>query len=398
MNKDHSYIYFLSMLPGNGPTGVETHFNQLKQVLQGQGLETGLISPWVARTWSRRLPNPLLRRLRPFMPEHVLAWSRLLDRRDLAGKLERLVHQHPGGPLVALAQDPNSALAALQVARRHPVKVILTVHFNLSEAQEMMDKGLIRPEGPMWRRTMAAEAAALRGADRVVFVSDFMRRVLTERYPWLDSAKTVVIHNSCEDPGPPTFDEEDFEGDLLAIGTLEARKNQAFLLQVLAECHRLGHRYTLTLAGDGPDRIKLEALAAQLGLEDQVRFLGFIPNASRMLQTHRVLTHAALMENLPITLVEALAYGRPVLAASVGGIPEVVSEGVEGDLWPLEDPAEAAHRLVRILESPTLYDRQALAARQRYERHFTPARFAAEWRHLIEGCLDDSSTGIGSRG
>jgi glycosyltransferase involved in cell wall biosynthesis len=378
-------VQILTLMSGDGPTGVETHFNQLRTVLNAQGFETGLISPWVERTWMRRLPNPFLRRIHVVMPERVHHWGLVLDRRDLVGKLERLAAIHSNQPLVALAQDPNSALAALQVARRNPIKVVLTIHFSVSEAREMMDKGLIRPDGLMWRKTFATEETVLRGVDRVVFVSDFMRREVMERYPWLPSSKISVIHNSCTDSGAQiSVKQGEVQADILAIGTLEPRKNQAYLIRILAFCKSLGHNYTLTFAGNGPERQSLVALTHELGVSDQVRFLGHMPDAARLLASHRVLAHAAIMENLPIVIVEALAAGRPILTPAVGGIPEIISDGVQGRFWPLDDPTRAARQLIQILEDPVATEAMSLAARRRYVEHFTPGRFAAEWHRLID--------------
>jgi glycosyltransferase involved in cell wall biosynthesis len=347
-------------------------------------LQTGLISPWVERSWARRLPNPFLRRIRHVMPERVHQWDRVLDRQDLTNKLERFAAIHSNRPLVAVAQDPNSALAAVQVARRKRIKVVLTIHFNVSEARELLDKGLIRRDGLMWRQSFATEEKALRGVDRVVFVSDFMRRQVMERHPWLSSSKVSVIHNSCTNSGAPRSARPGgVQGDILAVGTLEPRKNQAYLIRILAVCKSLGRQYKLTFAGNGPDQDRLVALARELEVSDQVRFLGHVPDAAGLLASHRVLAHAATMESLGIVIIEALAAGRPVLAAAVGGIPEIISDGVEGRFWPLDDPNRAAHQLIEILEDRAVNQAMSLAARRRYDAHFTPGRFAADWQRII---------------
>jgi glycosyltransferase involved in cell wall biosynthesis len=126
------------------------------------------------------------------------------------------------------------------------------------------------------------------------------------------------------------------------------------------------------------------ALTDELAVSDQVRFLGHVPDAARLLASHRVFAHAATMESLGIVIVEALAAGRPVLAPAVGGIPEVLSDGVEGRFWPLDDPTRAARQLIQILEDPETAQAMSLAARRRYEGHFTPGRFAADWQRLID--------------
>ena len=73
-----------------------------------------------------------------------------------------------------------------------------------------------------------------------------------------------------------------------------------------------------------------------------------------------------------MAVLEALGAGKPVLAAPVGGISEQVTDGVEGFYWTLGDPVAAAHRLIRLLEDPVLYERMSRAARMRYERCYAP--------------------------
>ena len=80
----------------------------------------------------------------------------------------------------------------------------------------------------------------------------------------------------------------------------------------------------------GPDRQRLQQLARDLGVLDQVHFMGFQPDAKRMLPRYRAYVHSALIENFPFVLVEAAAYGLPVLAAPVGGVPEVFEDGEQG--------------------------------------------------------------------
>jgi glycosyltransferase involved in cell wall biosynthesis len=115
----------------------------------------------------------------------------------------------------------------------------------------------------------------------------------------------------------------DFHGDLVSIGTLEPRKNQAYLLRVLAAINAQGRAYTLSLVGQGPDRKQLKDLARELGVAHQVRFLGYRGKAAHLLAGYRAYVHAATMENLSVTVIEALASELPVFAAPVGGIPEI---------------------------------------------------------------------------
>src|SRR5690606_6874075 len=156
--------------------------------------------------------------------------------------------------------------------------------------------------------------------------SRFMRDVLLERLPMLARVPHAIVPNFVTDPGEPTLvgaigagASEAYDADLVSIGTLEPRKNQAAQLEIVAAAHRAGAPLTLTPRGGGPDRAMREPRAAALGIADTVRFAGYVPDAARLLARHRALRHTARVENLPVAPIEALAAGRPIVAVPAGG-------------------------------------------------------------------------------
>jgi glycosyltransferase involved in cell wall biosynthesis len=220
--------------------------------------------------------------------------------------------------------------------------------------------------------------------DGIVYLSDFVRQAVTRDIPATAKVPSLLVPNFIK-PSAEASPQHP-SGDLINIGTLEPRKNQEFLLRVLAEAARLGKRYRLTLVGDGPDRRRLETLSMELGVASQVTFLGRQLAAVRFLPAHRVYSHSATMENMPIALIEALSCGMPILAAPVGGVPEVFRDGVEGCYWSLDNPAESAATLVKLLENPTTLQKMSEAARHRFETHFDEKTVGARlMRFLLAG-------------
>jgi glycosyltransferase involved in cell wall biosynthesis len=174
----------------------------------------------------------------------------------------------------------------------------------------------------------------------------------------------------------PSFAQTGERADLgapyvLGVGTLEPRKNQAYLLDVLAAAADQGSRYTLTVVGGGPDRSRLEALVRSRGLTGQVRLVGHQRDVRTLLRDHRLYCHTATIENLPIALLAAMAEGLPVLAAPVGGIGELVRPGVEGQVWHLDDAKAAARVLVETMSDPDRLAALGTRARDRVAREFT---------------------------
>jgi glycosyltransferase involved in cell wall biosynthesis len=260
--------------------------------------------------------------------------------------------------------------------------VVAVIHYNVSVAEELFLKGEARLNGPVWRFVARTEQQTLPHVDQLVFVSEFMRGVILERLPAVARVPHAVIPNFASQVRAGD-NQPDITGDMISIGTLEPRKNQEFLLRVLAKANSLGCRYTLTLVGNGPDQAKLMALAKELGLENQVDFAGFRKNAAALIPQHRILVHAARMENMPISLIEALAAGRPILAPAVGGIREIFSDAVEGYYWPLDDTDTAAALLIDVLRNADTYRQFSQAALVRYRTKFDCNTLVSRWLATI---------------
>lgn len=138
--------------------------------------------------------------------------------------------------------------------------------------------------------------------------------------------------------------------DAFAIGIvarLAPVKNHPLLLRALEQ---LDARFHLVLVGDGPSRSELGQLARQLDIEHRVHFAGEVISPLNLHQFFDASVLCSLNEGFPNSVIEALAAARPVVATAVGGIPDVVVDGVTGLLTPLADPAPLAGAL-RTLEA-----------------------------------------------
>ena len=212
------------------------------------------------------------------------------------------------------------------------------------------------------RLLRATRTAALRRASRVLVPSAYLRAIALG---WgLDPARTTVVANPApEVPVHPTRDEAraalGIEG--FALGVAGRLTEQKALEDTLAALARVP-RVALLVLGDGPERAALERRAAQLDVSDRVRFLG-AGTRDDVIVLFRAVDAALLTsawENLPHTLLEALAAGTPVIATAVGGIPEVVRDGENGLLVPPRDVAAAASAIDRLVRDEVL--RASLAA------------------------------------
>lgn len=127
----------------------------------------------------------------------------------------------------------------------------------------------------------------------------------------------------------------------------------------------------LTVAGSGPERDMLERAAAELGVANRIRFTGRVDNSElpAFYRAASVVVNASLIDNLPISLLEAMASGVPIATTDVGGIPYVVQDEVTALLVPARDPVALANAVLRLIEDRPLALRlreAGIEAAQRY--------------------------------
>src|ERR1700722_2270751 len=154
--------------------------------------------------------------------------------------------------------------------------------------------------------------------------------------------------------------------NVLFVGRLEAVKGVDTLLRAVALAAGRVDGFSVTIAGDGEDRSRLEKMSSDLGLEEIVQFRGWLSReeiAVCYAEAEIVAIPSVWPETLASVGVEALAAGRPVVASDVGGIPEVVVDGVTGRLVPRRDARMFADALVDILTHAETAEQMSLASR-----------------------------------
>jgi glycosyltransferase involved in cell wall biosynthesis len=159
------------------------------------------------------------------------------------------------------------------------------------------------------------------------------------------------------------------------VGRLAPVKGQRELIQALARLSSQNALVHAVLIGEdletgGAFRLELERLVASLGLADSVHFAGFRPDAVAALREVDALVLPSWIEGLPLTVLEAMAHGRPVVATAVGGTPEAVVDGETGLLVPSRDVDALAAVLDRLLSDATLRRRLGDAGRRRVRERF----------------------------
>jgi sugar transferase (PEP-CTERM/EpsH1 system associated) len=238
--------------------------------------------------------------------------------------------------------------------------------------------------------------------DRFIPVSEDLNRWLGDvvRIP---AAKTQFIKNGVDTDkyapgGTPAADSPWTPGDIV-IGTVarvQDVKNHRALVDALARLRTrlqetapaLAPRLKLSIVGDGPLLPAVRAQVAALGLEDAVWLPGARADIVALLPTFSVFALPSLAEGTPVSMLEAMACGLPVVASRVGGIPEVIDHGVQGLLVPVGDVEALAEALARYAADAGLRVEHGQAGRARVEERFSMRAMLAAYGALYEGlCL-----------
>ena len=261
-------------------------------------------------------------------------WHKVLDAAKGMMEMRRLLHKHPEISVVHIHTASNASFRRKMFFAR--------------KARKMGRKVVMHVHGGGFREFFATDPAgitqALNSVDHLVVLSDI----------WADFFKAngvtspiSVIPNPVADPQPVKV-ESDGKIHFLFLGLLTAEKGLYDLLEAI-ECNencRSG-KYIFHIGGNGPEQDRLQQLIREKGLENAVILEGWVDGAkkARLLSQADVLLLPSHTEAMPISILEAMSYGKPVIATPVGSVPTVVESGRNGLLVPVGDPKALAEAI-----------------------------------------------------
>jgi glycogen(starch) synthase len=254
-------------------------------------------------------------------------------------------------------------------------RLIVSLHGNDVEGLNARSKF----DRSVWRATV-------RGADALTTPSKFLAQRIAQFEPLLASQIKVVpngvdVENSAETARPEFLPREDF---ILAVGRLTPVKGMDVLLDALRICRANGITTPLVLIGDGPERETLAHKTRAHGLQDQIHFVGACTQ-QEVRQAMRACLFVVVpsrQESFGLTVLEAQSSGKAVIASNVGGIPELVCDGITGWLVPPEDSQALAERLIVAVNNPAQCEELGARAKQN-ARGFTTSRMTDQYLSLF---------------
>lgn len=183
------------------------------------------------------------------------------------------------------------------------------------------------------------------------------------------------------------FGVEDHMPVLAAVGRLVTSKGHRTLIESLPIVLKEVGETTLLIAGSGPLEGDLKKLARKLGVEERVRFLGFLNDVDPLYRTIDLLVHPSLREGFGLTVLEAMGHGLPVIASRVTALPEIVEDGKTGILVAPQNTQALAEAIIRILKDKPLRMKMGAAGLRRMTEHFLLDRMVRETEELYDEIL-----------
>jgi glycosyltransferase involved in cell wall biosynthesis len=252
------------------------------------------------------------------------------------------------------------------------------------------------PDYPRPKR-IVANRLLLGRRDRVVGVGRSVREALV-RNEGLSPERVAVVYNGVDldaitADGPDRQEARRAMGVgsdelvILQVARLDAIKDHSTAVRTLERVRRRRADARLVLVGEGPEMEKIRELARQLGVSPGIRFLGLRTDVARLIPGADLILLTSVSEGIPLSLIEGMAAGLPVVATRVGGVVEVIEEGETGLLAPAGDDASLADAVLRVADEPDLRARMGRLGRERAQAMFSEGRMHSEYLQLYQEML-----------
>jgi glycosyltransferase involved in cell wall biosynthesis len=284
-------------------------------------------------------------------------------------------------------QDTLDFVAPVRATLLRRPRLLHTEHTRLGEEISYAERRGLKRALTRWM---------LHRCDRYVVIAEHVGRHLVEDQK-LPAGKVEIIPNAIDVTAFPAADpaaraarraELGAGPDTFVVGCAAAmrpQKDHATLLRAFAALADRAPDVLLALAGTGPLLEETTALARELGVAGQVRFLGARPDMAQLYHAFDVFALASLYEGLPLALLEAMACGRPAVVTRAHGNTEVIVEGETALAAPVGDAAGLGEALLRLRLDAALCGRMGTAARRRAETRYDETRMMASYEALYAG-------------
>jgi glycosyltransferase involved in cell wall biosynthesis len=362
--------------------GIQSYLKHVTCMMRELGHEIEIYSPPESRSTIR---------------SHLTRWLSYSDysqvKKLIARQRPDILHAHS----VTMNISPLPFLAASE----SEIPVIMTVHdFNYACPRKWMiysDDGDVCKYGFSWRCLISNCISSKNGWANIPYhnlrwLKIALHRWMLKRYvqefitpsnilgEWMRRSLAVeqVTHIPNFIPGKRSCNTTlQNYNEILFIGRLSQEKGVDILLQAVVKVFSVVPDSKLTVVGDGPQKKELEELSQQLGIHKKVHFEGMVDNeklTDYYLRASVCVIPSVWMENCPVSALEALAHGRPLVGSDIGGLPELIMDGETGFIVKPNDVDDLAGKLVQLLTDKKMLQDFSQASRERFLEYYTDVK------------------------
>ena len=248
-----------------------------------------------------------------------------------------------------------------------------------------------------WRRRLAYRFASKQST--MVAVSEDIKKFLNEKVG-IKNGRIITIYNGINTDA--YYPDNELRGRIRkefginsmqpvigTVGSLSPVKGHTYLLKAAAIVTKTFPDAVFLVAGGGELLGQLQIEASQLGIEKKLIFLGPREDIRALLQDVDIFILPSLSEGLPLSVLEAMACAKPVVATNVGGIPEVIMDGQTGFSVPPRNPEALAEKILLLLKNKSFAEKFGRAGNERVRKEFTFENTWIKYQKLYEKCLED---------
>ena len=330
--------------------------------------------------WLDELPvNVPYHALAPRMPPGSL--RKILWTFWLVPRLRKFLIEHPCDVVLTFLWLPTVLAAIALHQLPNPPLLVWSVQSDLTRDLKLHWDG--------WLRQWLVRTLLPKKVNHFIAVSEGVRRKI-QMFLGIPADRFTVIPNGIDlnrirdmavkpDPIPP----KEVPVRLISIGRLHLAKGMDVLLHALAKVKHQSHDWECYILGDGPERSRLMQMATVLELNGYLSFFGYTPNPYAWLRTADIFVSPSRWETFGIAIVEAMALGLPVIATATDGAKDIISDGVNGLLVPVDDASALADAITKLMHDPSLRQRLGEKAKQKAQQFDAPL-IAQRYAELLE--------------
>ncbi len=188
-----------------------------------------------------------------------------------------------------------------------------------------------------------------------VAISHIVQGEITKEYH-LEPEKVPIIYNGIDIAkfSPKIHMKTQGLYTIMNVASLTKRKNQALLIEAFNLVLKQKANVKLVFVGDGEEKSSLQSLAEKYKISDRVEFVGITSEVQKWLSKADIFVLCSFFEGLPLSIIEAMAVGLPVIGTAVGGVPDIIEDGVNGFLVPSNDALKLSMAMLKLIEDKEL--------------------------------------------